>query len=49
MLNTTHFLNHLFTKNKKDTLKLKQMSSGGSCIALWDVVDYRYVSLHLGG
>lgn len=25
------------------------MPSGGSCIALWDVVDYWYVSLHCGG
>lgn len=25
------------------------MPSGGCCIALWDVVDYRYVSLHLVG
>lgn len=24
------------------------MPSGGSCIALWDVVDYWYVSLHCG-
>lgn len=42
-------MNHLFIKNKKDTLKPKPPPSGGSSIALWEVVDHGVVSSRLCG
>src|SRR5699024_7292592 len=43
----TQFLNLRFKKIIKQHTNPTQMPSGGCCIALWDAVDYRYVSSRL--
>ncbi|MED5663972.1 hypothetical protein, partial [Enterobacter hormaechei] len=48
-LNTTTYLNHFSIKNKTSYKKPKPPPSGGSSIALWEVVNHGVVSSRLCG